>query len=316
MTKIPVNIFMGQLGAGKTTVILNLIKQLNSDNEVNPSDIIWLKNEYGDVSVDSELAKESNIQVKEVLNGCLCCVLIGKLHNAIEEIIQKYSPKRIIIETAGTAYPYPIVHELAEIKELTLDSLNLIIDVLNFERFGDRSVMAKNQGKFIDLIVLNKYELLEKENQTEKFDIVEDQIYELYPDVPKTKSSKGIVSKDLLIGINSSNYKELETMKDDSELLHYHDEEIEAFSFTSSNTNTFDLEKLKNYLESLKNDDFYRIKGIVRTNNGSRLINWVYGRLDISELKGYMGDNKMNFVGRKIGGLKDKVISELNSISN
>src|SRR5690242_204186 len=110
--KIPTTVVTGYLGAGKTTIILNLIKQLQEDYQV-----VWLKNEYGNLSIDSELAKEHNIEVKEMLNGCLCCVLVGKLKDALHEIIRDYTPDRIIIESSGTAYPLPIVLEINEIPE-------------------------------------------------------------------------------------------------------------------------------------------------------------------------------------------------------
>jgi len=65
--EIPVSIFTGFLGAGKTTIILSLLKQLPKDYKV-----CLLKNEFGDVQVDSELAKESNIEaVSEILSAPL-----------------------------------------------------------------------------------------------------------------------------------------------------------------------------------------------------------------------------------------------------
>lgn len=54
-----------------------------------------LKNEFGDVAVDSALAAQQNIAgVREMLNGCLCCTLVGQLSGAVEEINAQYSPDR------------------------------------------------------------------------------------------------------------------------------------------------------------------------------------------------------------------------------
>lgn len=103
----PVNVFTGFLGAGKSTCILNLIQQLNERALVQNSNIVWLKNEFGENAVDSVLAKEKSIAVKEILNGCLCCTLVGKLSDAIKEIVETMHPDRIIIETSGSAYPAP-----------------------------------------------------------------------------------------------------------------------------------------------------------------------------------------------------------------
>ena len=78
---IPVTVFTGFLGVGKTTIILSLIQRLPKSYNV-----VLLKNEFGDVKVDSELASESNVKVTEMLNGCLCCVLVGQMKVALLEI--------------------------------------------------------------------------------------------------------------------------------------------------------------------------------------------------------------------------------------
>jgi G3E family GTPase len=81
-------VFTGFLGAGKTTIITSLLQQTNS------SSFFVLKNEFGDNKVDSELLKTSISGVKEIMNGCLCCVLVGQLKNALEEIRREFKPKR------------------------------------------------------------------------------------------------------------------------------------------------------------------------------------------------------------------------------
>ena len=63
-------------------------------------------------------------QVKEIINGCLCCVLVGQLGTAIEEIVETQAPDRIIIETSGSAYPAPLAWELRKYEPLiTLDGI-------------------------------------------------------------------------------------------------------------------------------------------------------------------------------------------------
>lgn len=68
-----VTVFTGFLGAGKTTLILNLLQQLPP--ACRPA---LLKNEFGDLAIDSQLARAQNVQVQEMVNGCLCCVLVGE----------------------------------------------------------------------------------------------------------------------------------------------------------------------------------------------------------------------------------------------
>jgi G3E family GTPase len=67
MSPTPISVFTGFLGAGKTTTILALTKKLPKDYKV-----VLLKNEFGDVEVDSKLAQQSSVAgVSEILNGCL-----------------------------------------------------------------------------------------------------------------------------------------------------------------------------------------------------------------------------------------------------
>jgi len=67
MPTIPITVFTGFLGAGKTTLILSLLPQLPKDYKV-----VLLKNEFGDVQVDSQLAKQSSLTaVNEIVNGCM-----------------------------------------------------------------------------------------------------------------------------------------------------------------------------------------------------------------------------------------------------
>jgi G3E family GTPase len=75
MAPIPITIVTGFLGSGKTTILLNLIPQLPKTYK-----LALLKNEFGDVAVDSQLASTQSISgVREMLNGCICCNLVGQL---------------------------------------------------------------------------------------------------------------------------------------------------------------------------------------------------------------------------------------------
>ena len=80
MSSIPVTIVTGFLGSGKTTLILNLLPQLPKSYK-----IALLKNEFGDLAVDSQLASASAISgVQELLNGCICCNLVGQVYVSAE----------------------------------------------------------------------------------------------------------------------------------------------------------------------------------------------------------------------------------------
>jgi len=126
--------------------------------------VAWLKNEFGDNAIDSQLAKEKNVDVREILNGyilplsqqlfalcalshshmdyagcgsCLCCTLVGRLGDGLLELAKQYQPHRIFVETSGSAFPAPIAWEIKRLHEaghpIKLDSIVCVIDVLNFK---------------------------------------------------------------------------------------------------------------------------------------------------------------------------------------
>lgn len=127
------------LGAGKTTLILNLIPQLPKDYR-----LALLKNEFGDVEVDSQLASQTAISgVRELLNGCICCNLVGQLGDALEALHENVCPDRIIIETSGSAFPATLAMEVnrlgREKGDFTLDGVVVVIDVENWKGYEDTS---------------------------------------------------------------------------------------------------------------------------------------------------------------------------------
>lgn len=160
MAPIPITIITGFLGSGKTTLILNLIPQLRATNP--DYKLALLKNEFGDLAVDSQLASSSAISgVREMLNGCICCNLVGQLSEALGELRAQVAPDRIIIETSGSAFPATLAMEINRVARQTgdfvLDGVASVIDVENWKGYEDTSVTARLQAKYTDLIVFNKY---------------------------------------------------------------------------------------------------------------------------------------------------------------
>ncbi|KAI0315186.1 CobW/HypB/UreG, nucleotide-binding domain-containing protein [Amylostereum chailletii] len=173
---IPITVFTGFLGAGKTSIILSLLPQLPKDYRV-----VLLKNEFGDVEVDSQLAKQSSLTaVSEILNGCMCCVLVGQMKTALLEILENYHPDRIIIECSyvrafppqlaaqpqiripsksGSAFPATLAFQIRELERethraLALDAIVTVIDAENFRGYEDTSVTAKMQAQYTDVLLL------------------------------------------------------------------------------------------------------------------------------------------------------------------
>ncbi|TPX34339.1 hypothetical protein SmJEL517_g02948 [Synchytrium microbalum] len=199
--------------AGKTSIILNLIKSLPPAYNV-----VILKNEFGDIAVDSQIASQSNVQVTEFLNGCFCCVLVGQMKLALLEIRDKLHPDRIIVETSGSAFPAPIAWQIRELEKedgFKLDAIVTVVDSVNFSGYEDTSYTAKMQAKYTDLIIMNKSELVTER----EYDLVMDSVCDLNTDTPKVKAGPGgTVDANLIFGLDSKLF-ELEKKGQDSVVL-------------------------------------------------------------------------------------------------
>lgn len=94
MTKI--DIVSGFLGAGKTTLIKKLISEAFTGEQ-----IVLIENEFGEIGIDGGFMKDAGIEITEMNQGCICCSLVGDFGTALGEVLEKYSPDRIIIEPSG-----------------------------------------------------------------------------------------------------------------------------------------------------------------------------------------------------------------------
>lgn len=160
-----IDIFSGFLGAGKTM----LIKKLISENLYNEN-IVIIENEFGEIGIDGSILRRSNIEVKEINAGCICCTVSGDFKNAIEEVINKYKPSRIIIEPSGVGKLSDIIKVFKDSK-LKLDiALNLIItvvDVLKYETY------ITNFNEFYKDQILNATTIILSRTQNSSADKVE-----------------------------------------------------------------------------------------------------------------------------------------------
>ncbi|KAL6902534.1 CobW/HypB/UreG, nucleotide-binding domain-containing protein [Trichoderma evansii] len=313
MAPIPLTIITGFLGSGKTTLILNLIPQLRAQNP--DYKLALLKNEFGDLAIDSQLASSSAISgVQELLNGCICCNLVGQLGPALAELEKTVAPDRIIIETSGSAFPATLALEVNRIARDTgkyvLDGVISVIDVENWKGYEDTSYTAKIQARYTDLIVFNKWETAGEDRYEECLDRVGD----LDVDVARVKSDKGFVDMGLIFGVDGGLAKELteaevngnhdhkhqtngDAHKHDHGHSHSHQSEVEVLSveLKGDSGTAVSTEKLLNFLKAAPKDEAYRIKAVLTLSStpknsdpdvpqpefnprGRYILNWAFGR--------------------------------------
>lgn len=159
--KAEVILFSGFLGAGKTTLLKRVLSW-----EKNLSDTVVLVNEFGDVGIDGSLLQDSGSDVIELTSGCICCTLSNDLKQSLEAIWQRFSPKRILIESSGVADPTSIISLLKEGALHEKMEIRKIVTVLDADFWEAREVFGPlfyNQLSAAHLVLLNKVDLLEKD---------------------------------------------------------------------------------------------------------------------------------------------------------
>ena len=308
MVPIPITLITGFLGSGKTTLLLNLIPQLKA---LNPNyKLALLKNEFGDVAIDSQLASTNAISgVREMLGGCICCNLVGDLGPALSELRESIPDlDRVVIETSGSAFPATLAMEVNRLARETggqyvLDGVVSVIDCENWKGYEDTSFTAKLQAKFTDLVVFNKWELVNER----RFDECLDRLGDMEGvDIAWVKSDKGKVPQGLIFGIDGGLARELGDGSGSGKNEHNHDHsngaghqsEVEVLSVTlkgakEDGVNTVALSQL---LRKAQKDEVYRIKAIfsastaiqgsesqipiIKAPEGQNryILNWAFGR--------------------------------------
>ncbi|KAK2602530.1 hypothetical protein N8I77_009051 [Diaporthe amygdali] len=305
MAPIQITIITGFLGSGKTTLILNLIPQLKA---ANPDyKLALLKNEFGDLAVDSQLASSNAISgVREMLNGCICCNLVGQLSEALKELQAQVTPDRIIIETSGSAFPATLAMEINRLARQTgqyvLDGVVSVIDVENWQGYEDTSVTARLQAKYTDLIVFNKWENCDER----RFDDCLDRVGDLEVQTAWVKSNKGQVPMNLIFGIDGGLAQSLNEEPNGHDHGHdhghahddNHQSEVEVLSveLTGPEGSSVSAASLQKLLKTAPKDEVYRIKAVLSSSStlkgsdedqttptppypGSRyILNWAFGR--------------------------------------
>ena len=157
MTKI--DIISGFLGAGKTTLIQKLIKEVYTGKKV-----VLVENEFGEIGIDGGFLKDAGIVVNEINSGCICCTLQGDFRNALQEVVKKYNPDHIIIEPSGVGKLSDILAVVKDVEGLELNSYSTVVDAKRCE------IYHKNFKEFFDdqistaaCVILSRTQLVDEE---------------------------------------------------------------------------------------------------------------------------------------------------------
>ncbi|HEY4162007.1 MAG TPA: cobalamin biosynthesis protein CobW [Dongiaceae bacterium] len=286
-TKIPATIVTGFLGAGKTSLIQNLLRNARGRR------IALIINEFGELGVDGELVKGCGIEdcpeenIVELANGCICCTVADDFLPTINALLDRPNPpEHIVIETSGLALPKPLIRAFnwPEVRtRVTVDGVVAVVDgpAAAAGRFADNPDAVAQQRKAddsldhesplaelfedqinsADLIIINKNDQMSAADRKAAGDVID---REMKRPAKRILSSFGAVDVDVLLGLSAAAEDDLDSRFSHHELEgedHDHDE-FESFQIALA-----DLKNPEDLVAKLKpviaKHDILRVKGFL-----------------------------------------------------
>ncbi|WP_321830930.1 cobalamin biosynthesis protein CobW [Thalassovita sp.] len=247
--KIPATVVTGFLGAGKTTLIRNMLANANGKR------IALIINEFGDLGVDGDILKGCGDEtcteddIMELSNGCICCTVAEDFIPTLEKLLDRdQKPDHIVIETSGLALPQPLVRAFnwPEIStRVTVDGVVTVVDgravqdgqfahniaAVDAQRKLDENLdhetplseLFEDQVTCADMIVVNKTDLLSAEEATQLTTRLKD---ESRDGVQVVKASMGVLPVDVLLGQGVGAEADMAARHESHHHHHDHDHEV------------------------------------------------------------------------------------------
>ncbi len=288
MARTPITLITGPLGSGKTTLVRHILA-------THPAKIAIVMNEFGEIAIDAKVIEGKNVRIAELGGGCVCCSLLGEFEAAVNEIIEKIAPERIVVETTGLAEPEALVFNIQEaLPQCRLDGVVSVIDADMLVRFPELGHTTRLQIEGADILLLNKIDLIEPA----QIEPLETKLREINSTAAVVRTERCRIDPELLFGI--------ERERNIARPEHRHQPEFESFTFTSGKIFSRDcFEGFANGLPA----SVVRAKGFIRFADGEQLFNFVAGRW---ELEPFESDRtELVFIGRNIAMKKETILRAL-----
>lgn len=269
---VPALVVSGFLGAGKTT----LVKHLIEDARKQGLRLAVVSNEFGELGIDRALLQEEGGPgYVELEGGCVCCQLSGELLNTLQNLWETIHPDRVVVETSGVALPFETLMTFwrEPLTEWVGESLAVV--VVNAEQVAegrDLEGTFEQQVSSADLLVLNKMDLVVGNS----FACLEGKLELMAPGAPLIRSIQGQIDTKIVFPPLPTELTVFKRKSKPELIPHTHEAfESQELSFPENIT----PEQLIQQLQRLH---ALRVKGIVNTSEGLKLVQGVGPRVDLS----------------------------------
>ena len=194
MDRVPVTVLTGYLGAGKTTLLNRIL------TEQHGKKYAVVVNEFGEIGIDNDLVVETDEEVFEMNNGCICCTVRGDLIRILSGLMRRKGKfDAILIETTGLADPAPVAQTFFVDEDVQakakLDAVVTVVDARNIEARLDDSKEAREQIAFADVILLNKTDLASGDD----LDRVEARVRSINPAAEIHRTRNSVIDLDKVL---------------------------------------------------------------------------------------------------------------------